>query len=163
MKTIFLSFLLLGALVATAEVHAEVSSKLATDMEAYVKANEARIADALKQVDEPLVRARLELQMRELLTVDFEQYRKRMMSSGQATTPEVEALKAKREALLKEAYALEKQIFDASAAAPEVQAFDQHREANEDRIRNLRENLTLMTPAERRALKEKKSSENSKN
>ncbi|MDO5462647.1 MAG: hypothetical protein Q4F99_04075 [bacterium] len=163
MKTILLSLFLLGAFAVTTEVHAEASSQLTVEMEAHVKEMEARLATALAKIEDPLARARTELQMREFLSVDFDQYRKQMMSSGKLTTPEIEELKAKRKALLDEAYEIEKQIFDASAKAPEVQAFDQHREANEDRIRNLREDLTLMTPAERRALEAKKSSKNSKN
>lgn len=163
MKKFFFSFLLFGALAASAEVRAELSSSVATEMEAYVATCQSHIQSELAKADDALFRARLELQLRIVFAADMDRYRRKMMASNKLTTPEIEKLRLEREALIRQIHALDDAIIEASVEAPEVQALDKHRANNATCIDELKERLTLMTPVERRALEAKKASETSKN
>lgn len=163
MKKIILFPFLLGALFAVVEARAQASSNFVDEVEAYVAQGCEQIEAQLAAEKNPAIRARLELHLRQTFGYDLEAYRKRILQSGKLTTPKVDELKAKREALIQEIEALNQTILKASEDAPAVRVLDQHRDANLEAISALREELSVMTPAQRRALEAKKASKNSNN
>lgn len=116
---------------------------------AYAEAQEARIAERIK--GEPTARRRLEMEylLRQDYDIRLAQEREARIRSGKPTTPETEALRAERQALLRQVEALDAKIAKASEKAPEIVALDALRKTNDERLETLRNEL--LPPSQRKA------------
>lgn len=106
---------------------------------AFAAKQEATIAERVAKEKYPLSRLHMEYLLRQDYSLRMEQQKEKLIRSGTLSTPEVETLKAERDALLKQLKALDGKILTASAQAPEIKELTTLVEANEKRIAALRE------------------------
>lgn len=116
---------------------------------AYAKAQEARIAEQAAKETTPRRRLEMEYLLRQDYGVRLERERAKKIRSGTLRTDETEALRAERQALLKQVEALDEKIAKASEKAPEIVALDAVRAANSKRLDVLRNEL--LPPSMRKA------------
>ncbi len=145
-KRLVLLSLLLVAGVCLAEV---------SPVAAYAAKEEAGIKTRIEQETKPRRKAQLEYMMRQDYALRLEAEQTKMVRSGTLSTPEVERLKAEREALILKMQELNKAIDIASLEAPEVKELQTVMKANEERLAELR--YALMPESLRKAQAPKES------
>ena len=92
-------------------------------------------------------RVQMEYLARQDYALRLEREAEKLVRGGKLTTPEVEALRAQRQALMEQVKALDEQIAEASRKAPEVLELQALGKANEERLAVLREAiLPLLAP-----------------
>lgn len=119
-----------------------------SDVAALAKAQEAHIAQRRAEEKFPRAKAFAELAQRQDYDRILARERGRLIRSGRLTTPEAEALRTARKAKLEELKALDRQIEEACAKAPEIVELDAIREANAARMEEIRINLSPKGPSE---------------
>lgn len=144
MRLWFLSIcsVLFGSAVMAAEKSA---------MALFAEAQEAEIHAKVAAETLPLRRIQMEYLLRQGYALRLGQEEARAIRSGQLTTPEVEALRKERAALLAQVEALDRQIAEASRKAPEMVELRALAEANEKRLDELRSVLAPPAAAARAA------------
>ncbi len=142
--------LLLTLFVVASLCFAEVSPVVA-----YATKAEAEIRARVEKETMPRRRVQMEYMSRQDYALRLEDEQNKMIRSGRLTTPEVERLKAERDALFEQITAFEKAIEKASLEAPEVKELQAVMKANEERIEALR--IVLMPESLRKAYAPKES------
>lgn len=127
---------LCGVLLATG-LGAVEPSAVAT----FASKQEARIATRLEQEKPARRKAQFEILLRQDYGAKLEEEQRRMVRSGKLSTPEVEALRAKRTELIKQLEELDREIDEASLKAPEIVELQAIAKANVARIQEVQESL----------------------
>lgn len=113
----------------------------------WAEKQEAQIAERVGRERTAVRRAQMEYLVRQEYALRLEQQAEKLVRGGKLTTPEVEALRAQRKALLEQVQALDEQIAEASRKAPEILELQALGKANEERLAVLREAiLPISTP-----------------
>lgn len=109
-----------------------------SDIAAYAERQEKTISTRVAEEVYPKRILQKELLLRQDYAFRLERKKEELVRSGKLTTPEVEALKEERRALIEQLKALDAKIVEASYKAPEIQELSDISEANEKRIAALR-------------------------
>lgn len=110
----------------------------------WAEKQEAQIAERVARERSAVRRVQMEYLARQDYALRVEREQERLVRGGKLTTPEVEALRAQRKALLEQLQALDGQIAEASRKAPEILELQALGKANEERLAVLREALLPM-------------------
>ncbi len=108
---------------------------------AFTEKYEAIIKAKLEEIKLPKQRLETEYMMRQSYALHLAEEETRVVRSGAITTPEIEALRAKRKDLLKQLQELDKAIIEASKNAPVIQELQDVMTVNEERINAIRQAL----------------------
>lgn len=145
-------------LVSVAWMAGVVSAAEGSVVTQWAEKQEAQIAERVARERSAVRRAQMEYLARQDYALRVEREQERLVRGGKLTTPEVEALRAQRKALLEQLQALDGQIAEASRKAPEILELQALGKANEERLAVLREALLPMCapqpPAEEAPAKE---------
>ena len=114
----------------------------AFDLTAFAKEREELIAKASAMERTPRGALRREVIQRNDYERALVKQRTAMIRSGELTTPEVEALRKQREALVAQLIDLDKAIEAASEKAPEIVELDAVRKANAERLESVKAKLS---------------------
>lgn len=125
-----------GVLLATALGAVEPSA-----VAEFASKQEAQIASRLEKEKPARRRAQFEVLLRQDYGARLDAEQKRMVRSGKLSTPEVEALRAKRTELIKQLEQLDREIDEASLKAPEILELQAIAKANVARIQEVQESL----------------------
>ncbi len=125
-----------GVLLATALGASEPSA-----VAEFASKQEAQIATRLEKEKPARRRAQFEVLLRQDYGARLDEEQKRMVRSGKLSTPEVEALRAKRSELIKQLEQLDREIDEASLKAPEVLELQAIAKANVARIQEVQASL----------------------
>lgn len=113
----------------------------------WAEKQEAQIAERVGRERTAVRRVQMEYLARQDYALRLEREAEKLVRGGKLTTPEVEALRAQRKALLEQVQALDEQIAEASRKAPEILELQALGKANEERLAVLREAiLPISTP-----------------
>lgn len=113
----------------------------------WAEKQEAQIAERVERERTSVRRVQREYLARQDYALRLEREAEKLVRGGKLTTPEVEALRAQRKALLEQLQALDEQIAEASRKAPEILELQALGKANEERLAVLREAiLPISTP-----------------
>lgn len=145
-------------LVSVAWMAGVVSAAEGSVVTQWAEKQEAQIAERVARERSAVRRVQMEYLARQDYALRVEREQERLVRGGKLTTPEVEALRAQRKALLEQLQALDGQIAEASRKAPEILELQALGKANEERLAVLREALLPMCapqpPAEETPAKE---------
>ena len=145
-------------LVSVAWMAGVVSAAEGSVVTQWAEKQEAQIAERVARERSAVRRVQMEYLARQDYALRVEREQERLVRGGKLTTPEVEALRAQRKALLEQLQALDGQIAEASRKAPEILELQALGKANEERLAVLREALLPMCapqpPAEEAPAKE---------
>lgn len=145
-------------LVSVAWMAGVVSAAEGSVVTPWAEKQEAQIAERVARERSAVRRVQMEYLARQDYALRVEREQERLVRGGKLTTPEVEALRAQRKALLEQLQALDGQIAEASRKAPEILELQALGKANEERLAVLREALLPMCapqpPAEEAPAKE---------
>ena len=140
----FLRALLMLCLVWLAGVVSAAEGSVVTQ---WAEKQEAQIAERVGRERTAMRRVQMEYLARQDYALRMEREQTRLIRGGKLTTPEVEALRAQRQALVAQIQALDEQIAEASLKAPEILELQALGKANEERLAVLREAiLPISTP-----------------
>ena len=140
----FLRALLMLCLVWLAGVVSAAEGSVVTQ---WAEKQEAQIAERVGRERTAMRRVQMEYFARQDYALRLEQQAEKLVRGGKLTTPEVEALRAQRQALVAQIQALDEQIAEASLKAPEILELQALGKANEERLAVLREAiLPISTP-----------------
>lgn len=112
-----------------------------SEVATFAEKQERSIAERVSREKFPLRKLQMEYLLRQGYTLRLEEMKERTIRSGRLSTPEIETLKAERQALVDQLKALDGKITEASAKAPEIEELKAVLEANEKRIAAIRETL----------------------
>lgn len=136
-----------GLMVLCVALAAGVVSAAEGSVTQWAEQQEAQIAERVGRERTSVRRVQMEYLARQDYALRLEQQAEKLVRGGKLTTPEVEALRAQRKALLEQVQALEEQIDAASCKAPEILELQALGKANEERLAVLREAiLPISTP-----------------
>ena len=136
-----------GLMVLCVALAAGVVSAAEGSVTQWAEQQEAQIAERVGRERTSVRRVQMEYLARQDYALRLEQQAEKLVRGGKLTTPEVEALRAQRKALLEQVQALEEQIDAASRKAPEILELQALGKANEERLAVLREAiLPISTP-----------------
>lgn len=136
-----------GLMVLCVALAAGVVSAAEGSVTQWAEQQEAQIAERVGRERTSVRRVQMEYLARQDYALRLEREAEKLVRGGKLTTPEVEALRAQRKALLEQVQALEEQIDAASRKAPEILELQALGKANEERLAVLREAiLPISTP-----------------
>ncbi len=136
-----------GLMVLCVALAAGVVSAVEGRVTQWAEQQEAQIAERVGRERTSVRRVQMEYLARQDYALRLEQQAEKLVRGGKLTTPEVEALRAQRKALLAQLQVLDEQIAEASRKAPEILELQALGKANEERLAVLREAiLPISTP-----------------
>ena len=136
-----------GLMVLCVALAAGVVSAAEGSVTQWAEQQEAQIAERVGRERTSVRRVQMEYLARQDYALRLEQQAEKLVRGGKLTTPEVEALRAQRKALLEQVQVLDEQIAEASRKAPEILELQALGKANEERLAVLREAiLPISTP-----------------
>ena len=136
-----------GLMVLCVALAAGVVSAAEGSVTQWAEQQEAQIAERVGRERTSVRRVQMEYLARQDYALRLEQQAEKLVRGGKLTTPEVEALRAQRKALLAQLQVLDEQIAAASRKAPEILELQALGKANEERLAVLREAiLPISTP-----------------
>ena len=136
-----------GLMVLCVALAAGVVSAAEGSVTQWAEQQEAQIAERVGRERTSVRRVQMEYLARQDYALRLEQQAEKLVRGGKLTTPEVEALRAQRKALLAQLQVLDEQIAEASRKAPEILELQALGKANEERLAELREAiLPLCSP-----------------
>ena len=136
-----------GLMVLCVALAAGVVSAAEGSVTQWAEQQEAQIAERVGRERTSVRRVQMEYLARQDYALRLEQQAEKLVRGGKLTTPEVEALRAQRKALLAQLQVLDEQIAEASRKAPEILELQALGKANEERLAVLREAiLPISTP-----------------
>lgn len=136
-----------GLMVLCVALAAGVVSAVEGSVTQWAEQQEAQIAERVGRERTSVRRVQMEYLARQDYALRLEQQAEKLVRGGKLTTPEVEALRVQRKALLAQLQVLDEQIAEASRKAPEILELQALGKANEERLAVLREAiLPISTP-----------------